>query len=211
MRTIGQLIHESRIKKRYSHSMLEEKTKIRSEFIKAIEKEEWTKLPEFPVVRGFIKNIAGALDVDIAQASALLRRDYPPKSINTKVNPKPDISEKFTWNPRLTFITGVVIVAVTFLAYLVYQYSNFIKPPALTLDFPQDQEVVRTRKLNVYGKTDDEATIVINNQPTIVKEGEFNTVIEIYEETREVVVVAKSRSGKETTIRRKIIPELGGT
>lgn len=190
--------------------MLEEKTKIKSEFIEAIEKEEWVKLPEYPVVRGFIKNLSGALGIDPVSAVALLRRDYPPKSINLKVNPKPDIREKFSWSPRLTFLTGIAVVIVAFAAYLAYQYTNFIKPPSLTVEFPSEGEVVRTSRLNVYGKTDQEVTVVINSQPTSVREGEFNTVIEINEETKEVVVVAKSRSGKETVIRRNIIPELGG-
>jgi hypothetical protein len=211
MRTIGKLISDTRAKKRYSYLMLEEKTKIKVEFIKAIEKEEWSKLPEYPVVRGFVKSLAGALGVETNQAMALLRRDYPPRSIDLKVNPKPDIAEKFVWSPKLTFAVGAVFMIVSFIAYLTYQYSNFIKPPSLIVEYPPDGEIVKTRRLNVYGKTDNEATIVINSQPTLVREGEFNTTIEIYEETQEIVVTAKSRSGKETVIRRKIIPQLGGT
>ena len=39
--------------------------------------------------------------------------------------------------------------------------------------------------------------------------GYFSAKIEIFEGTSEVVVIAKTRSGKETVIRRKIVPELG--
>ena len=40
------------------------------------------------------------------------------------------------------------------------------------------------------------------------EDGTFETEIEIFEGTGEVVVVAKSRSGKETVVARKIKPEL---
>jgi cytoskeletal protein RodZ len=208
MRTIGKLIADYRVNKRYSHTVLADKTKIRKEFILHIEKEEWDKLPEYPVIKGFVRNLAGALSIDPEQALAMLRRDYPPKAMNLKVNPKPDLSKKFIWNPKLTFLTGVIIVVIAFFTYLAYQYTNFIRPPSLVVEYPGESEVVDTRRLNVYGRTDNEVTSTVNSQPTVVRDGEFNTVIEIYEETEEVVVVAKSRSGKETVVRRKILPEL---
>ena len=58
------------------------------------------------------------------------------------------------------------------------------------------------------GETDPEASIIVNNQPVIVEEnGRFETEIEIFEGTREIIVVSKSRSGKISTLTRKIIPE----
>src|SRR3990172_1081627 len=109
MKTIGQVIKESRAKKKLSKKKLEEITKIKESFIDAIEKENWDKLPEYPVLQGFVTSIAKTLKIDTNTVSALLRRDYPPKKL--EINPKPDVSEKFSWSPRLTFILGTFIVA----------------------------------------------------------------------------------------------------
>ncbi len=62
----------------------------------------------------------------------------------------------------------------------------------------------------VTGKTDSDATVLVNNQPSLVSdEGEFATEIELSRETTEIQVQAKSRSGKVTELKRKIKVELG--
>lgn len=207
MKTIGQLLKETRIAKRYSLIKVENKTRIKKDFVEAIEREDWASLPEFPVVVGFVKSISGALDISTRQAVALLRRDYPPRPL--PINPKPDIGSKFFWSPKLTFLAGVGIILVLILGYLGFQYMKFISPPSLEIDTPKENQVVATSKLDVSGKTDSDATVTVNNQPALVEDdGKFQTQIEIIEGTGEIIVKATSRSGRETTAKRKIVPKL---
>lgn len=207
MRTIGEVLKEARVRKKYSRVKLENKTKIKKDFIEAIEKENWEVLPEYPVVAGFVRSIADVLKIDRKQTLAKLRRDYPPKKL--RINPKPDVSDKFTWSPKLTFLTGVVVVSLLVLSYLGLQYRGFITPPPLTVEKPKEGEIITQRQLEVMGATDPEAIVRVNNQPILVEEsGEFTAKIEIYGGTYEIEIKAISRSGKESVIRRKIIPEL---
>lgn len=207
MKTIGIFIKEARIKKRFSQEKIAKETKIKKDFIVSIEKEDWETLPEYPVVIGFVKQISKYLKLDERQAVAFLRRDYPPRVL--PVNPKPDVAKKFIWSPKLTFIVGIAVIAIAALSYLAFQYSNFVSPPKLVVNQPQEEQVVKENKLIVSGKTDQDVTIKINNQPILVEEdGNFKADIEIFEGTEEIVVKAVSRSGKETVIRRKIYPEL---
>lgn len=207
MKTIGEFLRESRVKKKYSQEEIAKETKIRKKFIAAIEKENWEVLPEFPVVVGFVKQITKFLNLNKKQALALLRRDYPPKVL--PVNPKPDVSKSFTWSPRLTFIVGIVIVIAVVLAYLGFQYNRFMGPPKLVVDQPKEEQIIKERTLKVSGETDLDVIVKVNNQPVLVDDnGKFETEIEIFEGTEEIVVKAVSRSGKEVVIRRKIKPEL---
>ena len=207
MRTIGEIIKDARVKKKYSLNKLEFVTKIKKGYLEALEKENWVTLPEYPVIQGFVRNVASSLKLDKRQIAALLRRDYPPKAL--RINPKPDIAEKFIWSPKMTFVTGVAIVAILVLGYLGLQYFSFISPPELTLEGPKEEEVVKEREVKVFGVTDPEAVVTVNNQPALISEdGRFSVTIEIFEGTEEIVVIAKSRSGKETKISRKIKPEL---
>lgn len=207
MKSVGSFIKEIRVKKRISKEKLAELTKIKKQFIDLIEKERWELLPEYPIVVGFVKSIAGSLGVKEEYLVALLRRDYPSKTL--LINPKPEIAEKFTWNPRLTFITGVIIAVFLVIGYLIFQYSIFINPPELLLETPMEGEVVSQGTLIVKGKTNPEATVYVNNQPTLVEEdGRFTAEIEVTKFTQEIVVKARSRSGKETIVSRKIRPEL---
>jgi len=207
MKTIGSLLKDARVRKRFSLAKLEAETKIKKDFIKAVEEENWQALPDYPVVVGFVKNVANFLGVKERSAVALLRRDYPPQKLS--INPKPDVSRQFIWSPKLTFLVGVGVVIALILGYLGFQYAGFISPPALSLTQPQDGQVVSGPRVTVSGKTNPEATVKANNQPILInQDGSFTAEVEIFKGTSEIVVTATSRSGKETTLRRNIKPEL---
>jgi hypothetical protein len=89
------------------------------------------------------------------------------------------------------------------------QYSNFVRTPALEVVEPRENAVVKTTSLKVIGQTTEDATIEVNNQPVLVgDDGKFTTDLQIYDGTKEVIIKAVSRSGKETVITRDIKPEL---
>jgi cytoskeletal protein RodZ len=208
MKTAGEVIKEVRLKKKLSRSKLEKVTKIKKEFIEALEESRWNGLPEYPVVVGFVKNIAGALNLKEESLIALVRRDYPPKDL--RVNPKPEPHEKFRWNPRLTFLTAITLILLAVFIYLGISYVNFIKPPLLELQEPVEGQLVSGSSIMVKGRADAEAFVEVNNQPVLVGDnGSFEAEIEISENTGEIVVIAKSRSGKETIVRRKIVVSFG--
>lgn len=207
MRNVSEYLKGLRLSKGISRRELEAKTKIKTPFIEAIEEGRWDSLPDYTVVVGFIKNIASQFSEDPQKVLAMLRRDYPLKT--APVNPKPDVSKAFSWGPKMTFLTGVGVLALILIGYLAFQYAGFVKAPYLRVDVPVENETVSQKNLTVSGKTDPEATVKINNQPVLISEdGNFKTEIEVSKETGEVVIVTKSRAGKETKITRKIKVEV---
>jgi len=203
MKTIGQIIKFARAKKKLSFGKLEELTKIRASFIKSIEEEKWDALPTFPTVSGFVKSISAPLGIDGKMAAAVLRRDYPPKKLN--INPKPDVPSQFTWGPKFTFAIGTGVFILVVLGYLGFQYLRFISPPGLTVDSPKENQIVSGNSVPVFGSTDSDVKITVNNQPVLVDQnGKFSTNIEITQTTKEIDIIATSRSGKIREIERKI-------
>jgi len=203
MKSIGQILGNARSEKRYSFRELEEITKIKSSFIEAIENEKWQRLPSFSTVLGFVKSISSALGLDEKMTVAVLKRDYPPKKLN--INPKPDISSKPAWNPKLTFVLGISVIVLLILGYLGFQYKKFTSPPQISVESPTDGQIVDGNSVLVFGSTDVDVKITVDNQPVLVDEnGKFSTDIQISPTTNEIVIVATSRSGKTTTIERKI-------
>ena len=192
MKNIGEVIKEARIRKKLSREKLENLTKIKKGFIEALENSRWDALPDYPVVFGFVKSIAGSLGLEEKNLTALLRRDYPPKAL--WVNPKPDLREKFKWNPRLTFLVSVITLFLIVAFYLGFSYLNFIQPPFLELEAPKENQLVEKTLLTVKGKTDQGAFVEVNNQPVLVEEsGFFETEIEIAEETNVSINTALGR------------------
>lgn len=208
MKSIGEYLKEARLKKRYSLAKIEDETKIKKEFIEAIEKMDWKKLPDFSIVLGFIKSLSQFLELDEKKTTAIFRRDYSLKK-ETGINPKPDVSKEFTWTPKLTFWLGLGLTILVILGYLVFQYKRFISSPNLTVSEPKQGQTVTLSKVLVVGKTDEDATVKVNNQPVLLgTDGTFQVEIQIYGGTKEIVIQAVSRSGKETIIRRTINPML---
>ncbi len=208
MRTIGKFLKEERTKKHYSQSLLEEKTRIKKVFLDALEKEHWSILPEFAVVVGFVKNVSIALDIDTAQAVAMLRRDYPPKQ-KTGLTPKPDIKRIIGWRPRYTFFVLILTIFLLVSGYLYFQFRKFNNPPSLVITSPTQQEIIKTSTITVSGSTDTDSSVIVNNQPVIVDDkGNFAADIEIFEGTREIVVKSTTRAGKAAVVRISIKPEL---
>ncbi|HWA52212.1 MAG TPA: helix-turn-helix domain-containing protein [Patescibacteria group bacterium] len=207
MKTIGDLIKQARYKENLSRSDLGEMTHIRTEFIAAIEEANWEKLPPFSITNGFVKSIAHFLDIDENQAVSIFRRSYPPSLIKIVDKPKnfKEVRRRFSWGPRMTFIVGVLIIILIVVGYLGFQYRKFNSSPNLIVNNPTQNEIINQPEVNVNGKTDPDATVIINGQSVIVNDdGSFAAQVDVATDTKEIDITAKSRAGKVSTVARTI-------
>lgn len=208
MTNVGTVFKQVRRQKELTLNEVEEQTKIKAEFVGAIEKISWNKLPEYAVVAGFVKNLATFYGLDRSKMLALLRRDYPPKDL--PINPQPDLEDrKIVWQPRFTFFIGVFLIILVVVGYLGYQYYLFTRPPRLEIFVPNENQIVYLESLTVTGKTTQDSSVKVNNQPALVgSDGTFKAEILVDENTQSVEIKAVSRSGKETVEIRNIQVEL---
>lgn len=197
MTTIGGYIKHARQVRKKTLEDLSDDTKIKQSFLKAIEREEWKRLPEFPVVLGFVKSIANALNLNTENLVAILKRDYPPQKL--EINPRPEPKQEFRWSPKLTFFLGVSLVLIGVIGYLIFQYAGFLKAPSLEILRPEANQMVFGSSLEVSGITEPDTSVVVNTQPAFVdEEGRFYTELNVNRDVSAIEVIAKSRSGKET-------------
>jgi cytoskeletal protein RodZ len=207
MRSVGRYLKDGRIARNYSLEQLAEITKIKKDFLAAIEMQKWDKLPEFPVVNGFVKNFADAVNIDKNFAVSLLRRDYPVEKKPLK--PKAEIRGSYGISPRFAFFIGVVVILLGVFGYLAFAYYKFIQPPKLSVSDPREGQVIYENSLVVTGKTNPNAAIRINDLPaTVDEDGNFSKRIEINGDSNKVTIKAISRSGKEVSVERSIDVEV---
>lgn len=207
MKTIGIYLRQAREGQNISYKELSRHTKIKPEFLEAIENSDWQKLPELPVLVGFVKSISDVVNINRDQAVALLRRDFPPQKVSQ--SPRPDVKREIRLGQRALWILlgGVAVILMS--AYLYSQYKAFTSPPVVTIISPAENELVSAHKITVRGTTDSTATVKINGQPALVDEnGNFVTDVEVVTETKSIEVKALSRTGLETAISRTIQVEL---
>lgn len=187
MKSIGSLIKEGRKRRRLSIDRLSQQTKIKPRYIRAMEKEEWQIIPNFAVARGFIQNVAAAVGIDPETAAALLRRDFQEKKTS------PVTARQIWWTPRITVTLFSVVVAGAVLFYLTSQYLTYVAPPPLSA-----QVVKNGGAVVISGKTDKEASVLVNGEPALVQDdGTFKISVNA-KDGDSLTIEALSRSGKAT-------------
>lgn len=85
MGDVGQLLQEARQQKGVSLEQVEEVTRIRQKFLKALEEEDYTALPAEAYVKGFLRNYALYLGLDPEEVLALYEgRDVKGKATSAR-------------------------------------------------------------------------------------------------------------------------------
>lgn len=207
MRHISEILRSEREKKGLSIDDIVEDTKIRREFIVAIENANFNSLPSESYALGFVKNYAKYLGFPVKTAAALFRREYEAKQIEImprfrKTNILPG-RKVFLRSPRSYLILGVIVVV---LSYIIFQFSFLFVGPKLILSSPKEREVVSSNVVSVRGKTDPYATVTVNGEGAYVDlTGRFKKTLYVYSRDKKVTVIAKNRYGKETKKKIEII------
>lgn len=184
------------------------RTKIRPRLIKYIEENNWDKLPTLTVTLGLARNYAEALGVDPDFVAALVRRDYKRDEEIKAPNRTREFLRRFSWTPKTTLSVLLTLVVLVFAFYLVRQYIVFVSPPPLSVLAPSEGEKISAGEFTVTGETRAEASVRVNNQPADIDDGgNFKAEIELFKGEQKIIVESSSRSGKKTTVERKVFVE----
>lgn len=199
MKSIGQILHESRLAKKLDIVDVARITRIRTKFIQALEADDYSQLPSTAVARGFIKNYAQFLSINVEQILAVFRRDFV-ENDEGKIVPRgieSPLEEFSLWTPKTTAIMVVVCLLTLFGTYLIYQYRILVGAPALTVLRPVDKYKTNQDTVEIVGETDPEAILSVNNQLVALdKGGTFKFRVSLTGESTTVTIVAASKYGK---------------
>ncbi|MBI4034802.1 MAG: helix-turn-helix domain-containing protein [Candidatus Chisholmbacteria bacterium] len=207
MKTVGEILKQARTLQGISIATVAAKTKIQVKYLRALEADDLKSLPAAPFVKGFIRNYAYVVGKNPDSLLAIFRRDYDQNKTGQVVLRSAVISRKWQWTPKLTMISVTALVVTVFLGYLLFQLRLLARPPQLTVTTPQEEEVVRSN-VEVMGKADADASVVVNNKPVIVNStGEFVETVLLPSGKHTITVKATARNGKDRTILRTVIVE----
>jgi cytoskeletal protein RodZ len=208
MRTVGQILKETREAKLLTLEDVERQTRIRVELLTALEKDDYDKLPPATFIQGFIKNYGRFLQLDIDKLLALFRRDYEAKKhmpVVMESLKNPNKKKKFMLTPSMLIGTVVVLIVLCFFAYLWVEYRQFVGAPELTVVSPQDQQTVDIPSVVVEGKTEPEVKVAVNEQEVGTdSEGKFREEIKLSATTNKVTITATSKFGQQAKVERTV-------
>ncbi len=209
MKTVGSILKNARVSRGYTLSQVEAATKIREKFLTAIESDDYTTLPSLSYAKGFVKNYSEFLGLDSRTVLAFFRRQAVdpgrssllPKGVDVPLN-----RSFFQLTPGRFVGLLVAFFAFLFLIYLGLQYRTLGLNPTLVIESPETSGiVVSEKKIEVFGRTDPDATVTINGVSVLVREdGKFFDQVNLEPGVNTLTVTATSRFGKTTTAVREV-------
>lgn len=208
MKKVGQVIREQRLKRGIDLDQVIHHTKIRKHFLIAIEANEFDKLPAAPFVKGFLHTYSEFLGLDAKVILAMLRRDFKtsekgqiiPREYLKSVNRK-----KTVFTPRYAAMASGLMVLAVILVYGGYFWWRLRQPPHLTVELPEDEQIVGKNVL-VTGSTQPDVVVYVESKPIAISAvGEFETSV-FFAENGEyaITVIAEDRNQRQTIIQRRV-------
>lgn len=198
-------LQEARLQKGLTLDDVSRETKIRLQFLEAIENGQYHKLPSGTYVQGFVANYADYLGLPKREMNALFRREFQEEKSFTVL---PEGLTKKTDFPvhqkkiRQTFlIMGVLFLCGLFYVFLQYR-SIFFNPP-LEITEPENNASIQSHTITIKGTTDPNVTLTINSIPVSINaDGTFTKALDVFTGKTTVKVKAINKFGKETVVER---------
>lgn len=199
MKTAGQLLRDKRLLKELSLEDVVSKTKIKLEYLDAIENSDFRSLPSSTFAKGFLRNYASFLHLNPDTIVAMFRRDFTQNS-KGEIIPR-GLVKPLSGQPKyltVSLILTIIAIAV-FLGFLIFQLISWWSKPKIKLIQPKDGDAYG-EKITVKGVADRDATVSVNGQKVILDQnGQFSLDLILSSGTQSVLVEATNRQGKSTT------------
>lgn len=199
MKTLGELLKNARKKKNLSLVEVERITKIRKEFLKALEDNKFDLLPSFVSALGFVKNYAKFLGLSEQEALALFRRDYKKPVFDFSKRSK--FKKTSLETPKSPVLILALLVFLGVGGFLGYQYFSLKRPPLIKVYSPSFSQETTKERIEIKGKTDPEALLKINHLPVVVSlNGEFSFWVDLFPGENKILIEAENKQGKKSKL-----------
>ena len=206
---MGERLRAFRKRRRLSLEDAEQETKVRVKFLDALERGAYGELPADVYVIGFLTKYAEFLETPKEELLELYRREKGTDLSPKVLAPVARLKEKRAWlTPKIIVVSLVLLTILGFLGYIFYAVKNFTSPPNLEILSPVAETVIRQDKVEVVGKTDQGASLKINDQVVFLDDlGNFKEEVKLQPGLNNIELRAENRLKKETVKVIKILAE----
>lgn len=210
MKTVGQLLKETRIEKGLSVDQVSKATKIQKRFLEALESDEFKQIESQAYTIGFVKNYSEFLGLNSKNILAFLRRqtrEVPKTTLLPKKTEESLQSSRIRLTPSRFLIVFVSCLLLLFVSYFAFQYQRLQSPPILIIEQPKEDTLTTdSPRIEVLGFTESDATISINGIGILVRnDGKFFDQVQLFPGENVISIIATSRYGKTTEIRKNVV------
>ncbi len=201
MLSVGKLLKDAREKKKISLRDVEKRIKVREQFIRALEEDDWDAFTSHIYITGVLKNYARLLELDEEKLLAFFRREY--ERIE-EIKFKRKVSTSYlSPDSKRTIISGFIFVCILLVGYFAYQLFQYLKPPSVHIISPTSTIFKRESTVTIVGQTEKEAVITIMGERVYQnKDGIFQYTIPLSKKQNLILIEVIGANGKKTEIQK---------
>jgi cytoskeletal protein RodZ len=209
-KTIGDQLRLARLEKGWTIARVAVKLKVKPEYVKALEEEDYKKIPGGLYGKIFLKKYVHCLGLDY---KTIVRHFVKDRQVS--YHGESDVfSKKVVARSQLAifpkiFRNGLValVILVCFL-YLGFYLKKITAPPFLTVTTPAINQVQTEFTAIVSGETELESEVYINGQMILIdRQGKFSQEISLKKGVNIIVIKAKKKYSREKSLTRQILVE----
>ncbi|MBI2031474.1 MAG: helix-turn-helix domain-containing protein [Candidatus Levybacteria bacterium] len=204
---VGERLSEERQRKGLTLEEIASATKIRKDFLVAIEKSDYKKLPSTAYAQGFVRNYAKFLKFNEKEILALFKREIDTNKelrvLPVGLSGKTDIPIQRTKIKRAAVL--IFLILSILLGYIAFQYRYAIINPPLEVLNPIENAKISSNTLIVTGETEPSAAVFVNEESVSVdQDGKFRKEITVFPGKTTINISSVNRFGKRTVLNRHI-------
>ena len=201
---LGSYLKKLREEKNDSLEVAARSTGISLKYLKALEAEDFEKLPGLIYAKNFLKNYLIFLGGDIEKGMEMLN---PAKAAADSKNKKnKSIAPKVIFTPRRIELGIVLLIILGVFGYFFYEARFLSAPPKLEIFYPSDNEQTVARTISVDGRAGSEAKVFVNQEPVFISaDGTFKETVDLQKGLNLITIQAVNKKGKITTLERRIL------
>jgi len=209
--SIGQQLRLAREEKKIKLEVAAKKLLIKVDYLKALENNDHSKLPQGVYAKNFLREYARFLGLDykslvkefsldntsgrISEPATLFERQIVPKKYLVVV-------------PALIRNSLIIIVALICLIYIGFLVNKIFQAPYLNISYPEGDFSTKEKQLEISGQTESESEVQINGQVVQVSaDGSFKRNIYLEPGLNTIMVSAKKKYSRSATVSRRILFE----
>lgn len=208
MQTVAKILKKAREEKGLTFAQIRETLKIHPRFLQALEESDYRVFSSPVHLKGFLKNYAEYLGLDVPSILAFWRREYDEAQARRKESFLTPLPRSLNITPGLILGGFTTLAVVGFFLYLLLAYRSVAEAPQLNLESPaKDLKIIGTT-LKIAGQTDPEAMLTLNGQRLLLDErGHFAETIRLSPGANRLNFSVTSKLGRERKVSRTVVVE----
>ncbi|MDP3899726.1 MAG: helix-turn-helix domain-containing protein [bacterium] len=208
--SIGEVLTQARNERNINLEKAARALKINADYLRALENNEFDKLPQGVYGRNFLReycfllklNSQKMLDIyDFEEKKQPVAREERDAFRRQRVK-----KYEFLSLPKLIRNSLVIVVGLLFVGYLGLRVQAMVAPPELLIFFPPVNYSTDENSLEIKGLSEPDTIISVNGTEMLSNEsGEFSYVVHLQQGVNIIKINSKKRYSQEAEIMRQVL------